>query len=465
MKNNFLMWSCATALLAGVLCTSCDDNEGALTSNETQSVQKGVAITYLHVTDQIMRNREVIPGENFLGNGEYVTFAGILEANGKIYTAPIAMGLSAYGSAFDNGKWVQYPELVKTEDGGSNSSSYSKGELQWTQYPNEAWVAIYNDDTFNTPTLIKTDKISYACGRMRSQYYQTIWAADNGDVYVFSPGYAKIMDADVQKTNLPAGVVRIKAGATNFDDYYCNIESLSGGKSFLRCWHITDDYFLLQMYTGDINSRGTGATRMAIFKATGNNGAGELTYVEGLPEPDQISSFSGTPFCENGVAYVGIIPVASENESTVEAAVYKIDPTTAQATSGLTVNATGITGIGKLANGSQSRYIVSATVNINNTTVNYLLPTASLETGNVTPGNNNGFETATGTAWIFYKDQYVYRLQYNQGNEGVTTAYELNANGNIVKRSNEYTITRFTSYGIYGDNIITSSAVDATFVD
>ena len=32
-------------------------------------------------------------------------------------------------------------------------------------------------------------------------------------------------------------------------------------------------------------------------------------YVDGLPEPDRISSFSGTPFCENGVAYVGVIPI------------------------------------------------------------------------------------------------------------------------------------------------------------
>ena len=157
MKKNFLMWGFAMALLTGTLCTSCDETEGAVAPEETQSVQKGIAITYLHVTDQIMKNRDVIRGENFLGNGEYVTFAGILEANNKIYTAPIPMGLSVYGSAFEDGKWVKYPELVKTEDGGSNSSSYEKGELQWTQYPNEAWVAIYNDENFNNPTLIRTD--------------------------------------------------------------------------------------------------------------------------------------------------------------------------------------------------------------------------------------------------------------------------------------------------------------------
>ena len=218
------------------------------------------------------------------------------------------------------------------------------------------------------------------------------------------------------------------------------------------------------MYTGEINSRGTGATRMAVFKATGNGDKGELHYVDGLPEPDRISSFSGTPFCENGVAYVGVIPITADGE-TNHPAIYKIDPVTHTATKGLTVNATGITAIGRLAKDSHSTYVVSATVTSANSTANYLLATSTLESGSVTPGNNNGFETATGTAWIFYKDQYLYRLQYNQGNEGVTTAYELNTNGGIAKRSNEYTITRFTTYGILGENIISSSAVDATFTD
>ena len=124
----------------------------------------------------------------------------------------------------EGGKYVKYPELVKTESGGSGSGAYEKGELQWTQYPNEAWVAIYANEKFENPKLIKTDKISYACGRNRSQYYQTIWTADNGDVYVFSPSYAKTMTVEVQKTTLPAGVVRIKANAEEFDpDYYCNL--------------------------------------------------------------------------------------------------------------------------------------------------------------------------------------------------------------------------------------------------
>lgn len=303
------------------------------------NLQKGLALTFLDVEAETTRSK-VIDSENFLGNGEYVNFAGILEANGKLYTAVIPMGLSTYGSAYDGGRWVRYPDLVKTEDGGSNSSSYKKGELQWTQYPDEAWIAIFDDENFENPRLIRTDKISYACGRNRSQYYQTTWAADNGDVYVFSPSYSKIMDDARQQTTLPAGVVRIKSGASDFDpDYYFNIEEAAGGQSFLRCWHITADYFLLQMYTQGINSKAQGATRLAIYKGEDKS----FRYVTGLPSPDVISSFGTTPYSEGGMAYVSVSVTDG-----AQPAIYKIDPATATATKGLTVHAESVNAVGKL---------------------------------------------------------------------------------------------------------------------
>ena len=251
------------------------------------------------------------------------------------------MGLSQYGSSVDGGKYILpgNKDLVKTEDGGSNSSSYKKGELQWTQYPNECWVAIYDDATFKTKKLIKTDKISYACGRNKSQYYQTIWAADNGDVYVFSPSYAKTMKDARQQTNLPAGVVRIPSGKTEFDDYYCNLEEQSGGKSFVRCWHLSDDYFLMLMYDRPLTETGFTANQLAIFKASTK----KLTYVTGLPSTDLISGYGNAPYSDNGVAYMAV--------TTTEGypAIYKIDPATAQATKGLIVEGEQINGIGKLS--------------------------------------------------------------------------------------------------------------------
>lgn len=310
-------------------------------ADENNFLPKGFLISYLDVEKETYdSNKDIIMSENYLGNGEFVTFAGLLEANGSIFTAPIPMGLSQYGVKAENGSYVKYPELVKTEDGGTNSGSYKKGELQWTQYPDEAWIAIYDNEKFENPTLIKTDKISYACGRFKSQYYQTIWAADNGDIYVFSPSYAKTMSSNKQKTTLPAGVVRIKAGTKNFDDYYCNLEELSKGNSFLRCWHITEDYFLMLMYDNPFTADTYTANQIAIFKASDKT----LTYVKGIPASDIIYSFGKDPYIENGVAHMAITTTDGS-----QPAIYQINPKTATATKGITVESAEVSAIGKLA--------------------------------------------------------------------------------------------------------------------
>lgn len=312
-------------------------------ANADGDLPQGLQIAYLNTTNETYSAAEV-DAENYLGNGEYVSLAGVLQANNKIYSAVIPMGMSVYGVKEYADK-VVYPDLVKTEDGGSASSAYVKGELQWTQHPNEAWVAVYNNKNFSNPTLIKTDKISYACGRYRSQYYQTIWAADNGDVYVFSPSFAKTQIDSRQQTTLPAGVVRIKAGATAFDaNYYFNIEAVTNGKSFLRCWHVGGDYFLLRMYDNvlepGINTVTFTANAMAIYKAESKT----LTYVSGLPDASVISSFGNEPFVENGKAYIAVTTTVDDAP-----AIYKIDIANATATKGATVAATSIAGVGKLS--------------------------------------------------------------------------------------------------------------------
>ncbi|MDE5657396.1 MAG: DUF4374 domain-containing protein [Muribaculaceae bacterium] len=306
---------------------------------------KTLLLTYLDVDAETSSSNDTSTGaysmENYLGNGEYVTLAGVEQRGSRIFSGAIPMGLSQYGASVDGGKWIRkgYEDLVKTADGGSYSSSYKKGELQWTQYPDEGWVAIFDNESLTNPTLVKSDKISYPCGRFKSQYYQTIWSADNGDTYVFSPSYAKTMTDARQQTTLPAGVVRIPAGASQFDDYYCNIEELSGGKSFMRCWHAGGNYFLMMMYDRPLTESGFSATELAIFDAASK----KLTYVKGLPS--NLSSFGKTVLSFAGNVY---IPV---NVTDGYPAIFRIDPATAQATKGLTVEATEITGFGYMTPG------------------------------------------------------------------------------------------------------------------
>ena len=301
---------------------------------------KTLLATYIDVKSETSRQNDTSTGiyslENYLGNGEYVTLAGLEKRGSDIFCGIAPMGLSQYGAAVGNGKWIRpgYEHLVKTADGGSNSSSYKKGELQWTQYPDECWVAVYKDNNLAHPAFAKTDKISYPCGRFKSQYYQTIWADDKGDIYVFSPSYAKTMTDPKQQTSLPAGVCRIPAGSTQFDSYYCDIEALSGGRSFMRCWPAGGSRFLMLMYDRPLTEQGFVATDLAIFDA----GTKKLTFVKGLPS--DISSIGKTVYVQNGSIYIPI------NVTGGNPAIYKINSATGQAAKGLTIDATDITGFG-----------------------------------------------------------------------------------------------------------------------
>lgn len=287
--------------------------------------------------------------ENFLGNGEFVTLAGLEQVGNYLYSAAVPMGLSQWGyiqtvDGREHGYVREgYEDLVKTESGGSGSGSYNANELQWTQYPDECWVAVFKDESLEEHRVIKSDKISYACGRNRSQYYQMVWKADDGYLYVLSPSYAKTMKDSRQQTTLPAGVVRIDTRAAwdkiDFDpSYYKPLKNADGSEAaFLRSWYIAGNYFMLLAY--DEQCFGGTANRLVIFDTQGD---GTLKPVTGLPA--QVSGFGNTPYIDSeGKAYVVV------STSNGYPAIYKIDPATATATKGLTIVATSVAGVGRLA--------------------------------------------------------------------------------------------------------------------
>lgn len=313
------------------------------TADAAGNIAQGLLMNYLNASDGSIRTA-TFPAENFLGNGEKVCFSGFVEAGGRLYTSVIPMGMSKYGVANFPDK-VTDPELVAAADGGTASGAYEAGEIPSTQFPDSAFVAIYTGSDFDGGHVIaRTGKIGFAAGRMRSQYYQTIWAADNGDVYVFSPGFGRLSasTADLKKVQgeLPSGVVRIKAGETDFaPDYYVNLETVGNNHPLYRCWHISDDYFLCQFYTQGLTSRGEHTLELGIFKGE----EGTLRVVTGLPDVESITSFGENPYGEDGVMYVPV--VTSDGR---QPALYKIDAATATATRGIEIEAETVSAVGLL---------------------------------------------------------------------------------------------------------------------
>jgi hypothetical protein len=193
------------------------------------------------------------------------------------------------------------------------------------------WVAAY-DANLNLKRIYRDNRISYASGRYRSQYYSQIGKAADGTVYVFSGSYEST-------TTLPCGALRINKNATAFDaNYYFNIEALTDGYHFRKVWHIAGDYFLLEIY----NDKTVSATGAASQYGIVNMNAKTFAWVTGIPTAAQITG-TGLPMAYDGKMYFPITATGADP------AIYIIDPATASAVKGVSVSgATSINAVGEL---------------------------------------------------------------------------------------------------------------------
>lgn len=236
--------------------------------------------------------------ENFTGNGGTATFSGVVD--------------------FGNGEFLT--GVVLAQAGGTA-----------TVHPDSVWIAAF-DANLNLKRIYRDNRLSYASGRFRSQYYSQIAKDASGNVYVFSGSY----DATTTK---PAGALRINKGATSFDNsYYFNIQEAAGGYKFRRVWHITEDYFLLEVYNTTTVTTTAAATRYAIVKMAEK----KFTWLtSGFPAQDQITAI-GIPLADEGKLYFPITTASAPPT------IYVIDPKTVSAKAGLVVNADGVGAVGKL---------------------------------------------------------------------------------------------------------------------
>lgn len=268
--------------------------------------REGATFNFIDLDNHNAMTQKSIVTKNITGNGQIATFSGVVDiGNGE----------------FLSGLVVSEPKDA-SQGGGASTGTVT--------YPDSVWVAAL-DAELNVKRIYRDDRISYASGRFKSQYYQQIATDDNGNAYVFSGAF----DGN---TTRPAGAVLIKKGAADFDDaYYFNIEEKSGGYRFRKVWHITEDYFLLEVYNDVEYGSSTAATQYAIVKMEDN----QFTWLRtGFPTKDEISA-TGLPFAAGGKMY---FPVTTAD---AQPTVYVIDPKTATAKAGLVIEADGIAALSK----------------------------------------------------------------------------------------------------------------------
>ncbi|WDF70719.1 DUF4374 domain-containing protein [Sphingobacterium oryzagri] len=272
---------------------------GAIRSTAGDTVS---SFTFIDLANNNNLATRTIRTSNFTGNGDYAVFSGIVDGgNGDFYTSALLSSASAAPATNGLGR-ITYPDSV--------------------------WVALFDAD-LRVKRIFRDNRISYSTGRMRSRLFSQITKGPNNDVYVFSGAFEST-------TTKPAGVIRIRNGATSFDpDFYVNIQQLSGGYKFRRVWYISDNYFLLEFYntTGNPTALSV-ATNYAVLN-TANRSLSWLSASAGFPALGTISSV-GDPLIENGKAY---IPITTTSEHPT---VYVLDPATSQVQKGLVIEATDV---------------------------------------------------------------------------------------------------------------------------
>lgn len=195
-----------------------------------------------------------------------------------------------------------------------------------TPITDTAYMTIYEYPSLKYVKTIK-DTRTGPIGIYGSQ--PCIFKTENGDIYTFS---SNSIAYGQSKAGKPSGILRVKNGATEFDqDYFFDFETkfgkrlvmgayLGGGKALVRYISVTDDNattpggwagFSLQNYFFD----------MAIVDLASQT----MTPVQGLPK--HAGGFCRNVFTENGKAYISIV-------SATEARIYEIDPISSTAKKG-----------------------------------------------------------------------------------------------------------------------------------
>lgn len=250
---------------------------------------------------------------NLTGNGEYATLSGIVQFGGNTFLTALV------------------PSIIDSDTGEGGSSTGP------TDYPDSVWVAMF-DENLELVKVFGDDRIGYASGRFRSQYYSTISADDGGNVYIFSP-------AIDDRSHNPAGVLRINKGADDFDaDYYWNLENELGADKaarFYNVYHVTGDLFVLDFRRTTAEDPKQEVARSNAL-AVVNVKTKDFQWVSGLPDYTKNPVF-GNPIAEDGKLYIPVSLTTGEKP-----AVYIVDATSVTAKRGLEVDASSITAVGKL---------------------------------------------------------------------------------------------------------------------
>jgi hypothetical protein len=211
----------------------------------------------------------------------------------------------------------------------------------WTDYPDQAWIAVYSYPDMKLEKVITDDRTSFI-GRY---FVDGLGVVENGDVYCFSSSVAQGDNKDTPddpkdmklNSTKPSAITKIKAGTTEFDlSYYFNFETASNDYVITNWLYVGNNNFVAQIQPKKTKGAYVAGKELAIVNVVDKT----VKKVTGLPTTAEIKTVTGNNYTAiDGTAHFGV------NLTSGVGYIYKIDATTATATRGLKVEGGTITAI------------------------------------------------------------------------------------------------------------------------
>ena len=201
-----------------------------------------------------------------------------------------------------------------------------------TNYPNNAWIAVYSYPEMKLEKVIKDDRTSFI-GRY---FTDGLGLVENGDVYAFSSSVA--VTNGILSSTKPSAITKIKAGTTEFDlSYFLDFETVSGGNVITNWLYIGNNNFVVNATPKAEKGAYTVGKTIGILNVVDKT----FKKVSGIPVSTDISSVTTSNYTPNDgkTAYIGL------NLKDGTSYVYKIDATSVTGTKGLKVEGGLITAI------------------------------------------------------------------------------------------------------------------------
>lgn len=202
-----------------------------------------------------------------------------------------------------------------------------------TAYPDSTWVAVLSYPELKLQKVIKDNRTS----SIGAYYLNGLVHTELGEVYAFSPASAK--NNSVPSSSNPSAIVKINKSTEEFDqNYFFNIQQISGGYHIASWDYAGKNKFILTMYASPNSVTGTDRKFAVVDVQTKS-----FNWISGTPSniTNVTTIYNYAPL--DGIrSYIGI---TTANEGSF---VYVFDANLATAKKGLKVEGGTITAIHRM---------------------------------------------------------------------------------------------------------------------